>query len=61
MVAEDTDMMQIKEGKEENGVVLTKPLMLDGGESKALNPLQRILSLFNSIRPGADLTSFQVK
>ncbi|CAN1340435.1 Oxysterol-binding protein-related protein 4C [Linum perenne] len=45
-------------------LVLTKPLSLDdgdGGDSDYRTPniVQRILSLFQHVRPGSDLTSFQ--
>ncbi|XP_038698332.1 oxysterol-binding protein-related protein 4A-like isoform X3 [Tripterygium wilfordii] len=58
----------VGEGKEqqqpEREVVLTKPLSLDIGESegdyKAPNLLRRVLSLFKNLRPGSDLTHFQV-
>ncbi|KAJ4709255.1 Oxysterol-binding protein [Melia azedarach] len=49
--------------KEEKGVVLTKPLSLDGDSNadfRAPNILQRILSLFKNVRPGTDLTKFQL-
>jgi len=60
-------MVQVKmeEEKKETKVVLTRPLTI-GRESdsdasyKAPNLLQRILSLFNNVRPGSDLTRFQV-
>ncbi|GLT28700.1 hypothetical protein SLA2020_036120 [Shorea laevis] len=44
-------------------VVLTKPLSLDAESDayyKAPNLLNRILSLFKTVRPGSDLTSFQL-
>lgn len=50
---------------EEKGedLVLTPPLSLDGGlasEHRAPNVLQRVLSLFTNVRPGSDLTRFQL-
>ncbi|XP_061361963.1 oxysterol-binding protein-related protein 4C-like [Gastrolobium bilobum] len=54
-----------KEEKKKIKVVLTKPLTL-GGESdsdaayRSPNLLQRILSLFKNVRPGSDLTRFQL-
>jgi hypothetical protein len=54
-----------KEEKKETKVMLTKPLQLakesDSEESyRAPNLLQRLLSLFKNVRPGSDLTRFQV-
>lgn len=52
-------MVQVKE---EINVVLTKPLSLDGESNddfRAPNILQRVLSLFKSVRPGTDVTRFQ--
>ena len=52
-------MVQVKE---EINVVLTKPLSLDGESNddfKAPNILQRVLSLFKSVRPGTDVTRFK--
>jgi len=52
--------------KEENErkIVLTKPLTIDSESDsdayKAPNLMQRILSLFKNVRPGSDLTRFQV-
>jgi oxysterol-binding protein-related protein 8 len=43
--------------------VLTPPLSLEGGLAAELRPanlLQRVLSLFGNVRPGSDLTHFQV-
>jgi hypothetical protein len=43
--------------------VLTAPLSLEGGlaaELKPANIVQRVLSLFRNVRPGADLSHFQV-
>ncbi|KAK2449339.1 oxysterol-binding protein-related protein 4C [Trifolium repens] len=51
--------------KQEKKIVLTKPLQL-AKEShseeayKAPNLLQRLLSLFSNVRPGSDLTRFQL-
>ncbi|XP_041019159.1 oxysterol-binding protein-related protein 4B-like isoform X1 [Juglans microcarpa x Juglans regia] len=50
-------------GKRENMVVLTKPETLEGEQDAdytAPNPLQLILSLFKNVRPGSDLTRFQL-
>ncbi|CAI0553315.1 unnamed protein product [Linum tenue] len=47
-------------------VVLTKPLMVAAGddsgdvEYRTPNLVQRVLSLFKNVRPGSDLTSFQL-
>ncbi|KAJ4709256.1 Oxysterol-binding protein [Melia azedarach] len=53
--------LQVMEGKR---VVLTKPLSFDGDSSSAdfrpPNILQRVLSLFKNVRPGTDLTKFQL-
>ncbi|XP_073010495.1 oxysterol-binding protein-related protein 4C-like isoform X1 [Typha latifolia] len=57
-------VVQVKE--EENEVeaeaaaVLTPPLSLDGGLAAAPNLVQRIFSLFRNVRPGSDLTHFQL-
>ena len=43
--------------------VLTAPLSLEGGLAAELRPanlVQRVLSLFRNVRPGADLSHFQV-
>jgi hypothetical protein len=43
--------------------VLTAPLSLEGGlaaELKPANIVQRVLSLFRNVRPGANLSHFQV-
>lgn len=59
-------MVQLnKEEKGEKKFVLTKPLTLEKEsdseeEYRAPNLLQRILSLFKNVRPGSDLTRFQV-
>lgn len=58
--------MQVKkEEKNDTEIVLTKPLSLEGESSsdasyKAPNLLQRIIGLFKNVRPGSDLTRFQV-
>lgn len=54
-----------KEEKKEIKIVLTKPLQLEKESNseenyRAPNLLQRLLSLFNNVRPGSDLTRFQV-
>jgi hypothetical protein len=44
--------------------VLTAPLSLEGGLAAELRPanlVQRVLSLFRNVRPGADLSHFQVQ
>ncbi|XP_050215936.1 oxysterol-binding protein-related protein 4B-like [Mercurialis annua] len=43
-------------------VVLTNPLSFDGDSDvyQAPNLVRRILSLFSNVRPGSDLTSFQI-
>ncbi|KAE9608094.1 hypothetical protein Lal_00003579 [Lupinus albus] len=51
--------------KEEKKIVLTKPLSLEGESNSdttytAPNLLQRILSLFKNVRPGSDLTRFEL-
>ncbi|WCJ42262.1 OSBP(oxysterol binding protein)-related protein 4B [Euphorbia peplus] len=48
--------------KEETRVVLTKPISLDDDSDvyEAPNLVRRILSLFKNIRPGSDLTNFQL-
>lgn len=43
--------------------MLTQPLSLDGGlaaEHQSPNIVQRLISLFKNVRPGTDLTHFQV-
>ncbi|CAA6672161.1 unnamed protein product [Spirodela intermedia] len=44
-------------------VLLTQPLSLDGGlaaEHQSPNIVQRLISLFKNVRPGTDLTHFQL-
>ncbi|KAJ3704605.1 hypothetical protein LUZ61_008310 [Rhynchospora tenuis] len=44
-------------------VVLTAPLALEGGLAEEMQPpnmVQRVISLFRNIRPGSDLTQFQL-
>lgn len=44
--------------------VLTPPLSLEGGLAAELRPAnlaQRVLSLFLNVRPGSDLSHFQVR
>ncbi|KAG9449250.1 hypothetical protein H6P81_009215 [Aristolochia fimbriata] len=53
------------QGKEVDGgeALLTPPMALEGGladEHRAPNIMQRILSLFRNVRPGSDLTRFQL-
>lgn len=53
----------VSEGNGDMKVVLTKPLSLDGdsyADYKAPNFVQRFLSLFRNVRPGSDLTNFQL-
>ncbi|CAK7345750.1 unnamed protein product [Dovyalis caffra] len=53
----------VSEGSDEIQVVLTKPLSLEGdadADYKAPNLVQRVLSLFRNVRPGSDLTNFQL-
>ncbi|XP_077238517.1 oxysterol-binding protein-related protein 4C-like isoform X2 [Tasmannia lanceolata] len=55
--------MVSEETGEERGVLLTPPLSLEGGlsaEHRAPNIIHRILSLFSNVRPGSDLTRFQL-
>nr|XP_027187298.1 oxysterol-binding protein-related protein 4C-like isoform X2 [Cicer arietinum] len=57
--------MVTKEEKKEIKIVLTKPLQLEKESNseenyRAPNLLQRLLSLFNNVRPGSDLTRFQL-
>lgn len=45
-------------------VVLAKPFSLEDekdSEHTTSNLIQRILSLFKNVRPGSDLTNFQVR
>ncbi|XP_027901915.1 oxysterol-binding protein-related protein 4C-like isoform X1 [Vigna unguiculata] len=58
-------MVQVKMKEEnERKIVLTKPLTIDSESDsdayKAPNLMQRILSLFKNVRPGSDLTRFQL-
>lgn len=50
--------------EEKTGVIfLTKPLSLDGDSEvdyRAPNLIKRVLSLFKNVRPGSDLSRFQV-
>ncbi|KAJ6992708.1 oxysterol-binding protein-related protein 4C-like isoform X2 [Populus alba x Populus x berolinensis] len=53
----------VSEGNDDMKVVLTKPLSFDGdayADYKAPNFVQRFLSLFRNVRPGSDLTNFQL-
>uniref|UniRef100_A0A453RL47 Uncharacterized protein n=1 Tax=Aegilops tauschii subsp. strangulata TaxID=200361 RepID=A0A453RL47_AEGTS len=46
-----------------SAAVLTAPLSLEGGLAAELQPanlVQRVLSLFGNVRPGADLSHFQL-
>ncbi|RWR91511.1 oxysterol-binding protein-related protein 4C-like protein isoform X1 [Cinnamomum micranthum f. kanehirae] len=57
-------MQMVTEGNfQDSGVVLTPPMCLEGGlaaECRTPNMLQRILSLFKNVRPGSDLTRFEL-
>ncbi|KAK7413038.1 hypothetical protein VNO78_04874 [Psophocarpus tetragonolobus] len=56
-------MVQVKmEEKRETKIVLTEPLSIRDSDAsyKAPNLMQRILSLFKNVRPGSDLTRFQL-
>lgn len=61
------DVMQVEsEGEAEApcAAVLTPPLSLEGGLAAELRPanlVQRVLSLFRNVRPGSDLSHFQVR
>ncbi|KAK7265224.1 hypothetical protein RJT34_32840 [Clitoria ternatea] len=46
--------------KKERKIVLTKPFLLEGESDSDPNLLRRLLSLFKNVRPGSDLTHFQV-
>lgn len=56
--------MKVTKGKETK-IVLTKPFQLEGESDlepsyRAPNLLHRLLSLLKNVRPGSDLTNFQV-
>jgi hypothetical protein len=62
-------LMQVESGSEAAAAaataaaVLTAPLSLEGGLAAELRPanlVQRVLSLFRNVRPGSDLSHFQV-
>ncbi|XP_057422451.1 oxysterol-binding protein-related protein 4C-like [Lotus japonicus] len=58
-------MMQVTDGKKQSKIFLTKPFTLEGESDldpsyRAPNLLQRLLSLLKNIRPGSDLTHFQL-
>ncbi|GJN04023.1 hypothetical protein PR202_ga21531 [Eleusine coracana subsp. coracana] len=57
-------MMQVEtEGEATCTAVLTPPLSLEGGLAAELRPanlVQRVLSLFRNVRPGSDLSHFQL-
>ncbi|XP_019454618.1 PREDICTED: oxysterol-binding protein-related protein 4C-like isoform X2 [Lupinus angustifolius] len=57
-------VMQESEGKKDTKIVLTKPFSLesesDNSDSRAPNLLNRILNLLKNVRPGSDLTHFQL-
>ncbi|CAL1414063.1 unnamed protein product [Linum trigynum] len=49
--------------QQQQEVVLTKPLMVEGDSDvdyRTPNLVQRILSLFKNVRPGSDITGFQL-
>ncbi|ONK69502.1 uncharacterized protein A4U43_C05F23610 [Asparagus officinalis] len=55
--------MVSKENEDEHEAVLTAPLALEGGlaaEYRQPNVLQQVFGLFRGIRPGTDLTNFQL-
>ncbi|KAL5699500.1 hypothetical protein ACHQM5_030392 [Ranunculus cassubicifolius] len=56
-------MKMVDENSVELNAILTPPFSLDGETSveyKAPNLLQRVVSLFTNVRPGSDLTRFQL-
>ncbi|KAK7291869.1 hypothetical protein RIF29_07366 [Crotalaria pallida] len=58
-------MMQEMEGKKDTKMVLTKPFSLESDTDsdpgyRAPNLLNRMLSLLKNVRPGSDLTNFQL-
>ncbi|KAJ6699701.1 OXYSTEROL-BINDING PROTEIN-RELATED [Salix purpurea] len=56
-------MNLVSEGNDDIKVVLTKPFLLYGdadADYKAPNFVQRLFSLFRNVRPGSDLTNFQL-
>ncbi|BAT06256.1 oxysterol-binding protein-related protein 4B isoform X1 [Oryza sativa Japonica Group] len=60
-------LMQVESGSEAAAAtaaaVLTAPLSLEGGLAAELRPanlVQRVLSLFRNVRPGSDLSHFQL-
>ncbi|XP_027332852.1 oxysterol-binding protein-related protein 4B-like [Abrus precatorius] len=57
--------MEVPKGKNETKIVLTKPFSLEGESDldpsyRAPNLLSRLLSLLKNVRPGSDLTNFQL-
>ncbi|KAK7347760.1 hypothetical protein VNO80_22299 [Phaseolus coccineus] len=57
--------MEIAKGKEAKKIVLTKPFSLEGESDaepfyRAPNLLRRLLGLLKNVRPGSDLTNFQL-
>lgn len=59
------DMVGKKDDDTKSIVFLSSPLSLDGNYATSSNGgvpnlLQRVFSLFKNVRPGSDLTSFQV-
>ncbi|KAK9097524.1 hypothetical protein Sjap_023021 [Stephania japonica] len=64
-LSEHYDIPKVVEGMMSTKAVLTPPVMLessasDQAEYKAPNIIQRIFSLFKNIRPGTDLTHFEL-
>ncbi|WOL19772.1 oxysterol-binding protein-related protein 4C isoform X1 [Canna indica] len=56
-------MIKDEAASQQKTVVLTPPLALEGGlsaEHRRPNLLQQLLSLFGNVRPGSDLTLFQL-
>ncbi|XP_014506006.1 oxysterol-binding protein-related protein 4C isoform X2 [Vigna radiata var. radiata] len=57
--------MEVAKGKEAKKIVLTKPFSIEGESDaepfyRAPNLLRRLLSLLKNVRPGSDLTNFQL-
>ncbi|KAJ6747205.1 OSBP(OXYSTEROL-BINDING PROTEIN)-RELATED PROTEIN 4C [Salix koriyanagi] len=55
--------LEVSKGNDDIKIVLTKPSSFDGdadADYKAPNFARRFLSLFRNVRPGSDLTNFQL-